>query len=135
MKRAPDQGCCLSRKNRQNLLAFRQPAGKLQRHPCLQSLEHRFFRGSRGETVADDLKVLDQRLQLCGKTVLRFPVTLDGDAWYFGLSTIALIVLAVLAAYGCVVAVASHRRVFGQASTSVSTFSITTASCAAVCRK
>ena len=53
-------------------------------------------------------------MQLVEHFVLRFPVTLDGDAWYFGLSTIPLIILAVLAAYGCVVAVASQRRVLGR---------------------
>jgi hypothetical protein len=57
-------------------------------------------------------------MQLVEHFVLRFPVTLDGDAWYFGLSTIALIVLAALAAYGCLVAVPSQRRVFSHVSTS-----------------
>jgi serine/threonine-protein kinase len=43
--------------------------------------------------------------------VLRFPLTLDGDAWYFGSSTTALIILSVLALYGCVVAGAPQQRV------------------------
>ncbi len=53
-------------------------------------------------------------MQLVEHFVLRLPVTLDGDAWYFGLSMIALIVLATLAAYGCVVALASQRRAFSR---------------------
>jgi serine/threonine-protein kinase len=57
-------------------------------------------------------------MQLVEHFVLRFPVTLDRDAWYFGSSTMALIVLGALAAYGCVVAVASHRRVFRRVETS-----------------
>jgi hypothetical protein len=56
-------------------------------------------------------------MQLVEHFVLRLPVTLDRDAWYFGSSTIALLVLGVLAAYGCVVAVASQRRVLKQVET------------------
>jgi hypothetical protein len=41
--------------------------------------------------------------------LLRFPITLDRDAWYFGSSTMVLIVLAALATYGCVTAVGSGR--------------------------
>ena len=47
-----------------------------------------------------------------------FPVTLDRDAWYFGSSTIVLMLLGVLAAYGCSVAVGSQRRVLRQVATS-----------------
>ena len=57
-------------------------------------------------------------MQLVEHFVLRFPVTLDRDAWYFGSSTMALIVLGVLATYGCVVAVASHGREFRRVETS-----------------
>jgi eukaryotic-like serine/threonine-protein kinase len=56
-------------------------------------------------------------MQLVEHLVLRFPLTLDRDAWYFGSSTIVLLVLGVLAAYGCVVAVASQRRVLRQVET------------------
>jgi hypothetical protein len=53
-------------------------------------------------------------MQLVEHVVLRLPVTLDGDAWYFGLSTTALLVLAALALYGCLVPATRRRRIVSE---------------------
>jgi serine/threonine-protein kinase len=76
----------------------------------------------RGLTIASITVLIALRLgllayammQVVEHLMLRFPVTLDRDVWYFGSSTIVLLVLGGVAAYGCLVAVASQRRVFRQ---------------------
>jgi serine/threonine-protein kinase len=76
----------------------------------------------RGLTIASITVLIALRLgllayammQVVEHLMLRFPVTLDRDVWYFGSSTIVLLMLGGVAAYGCLVAVASQRRVFRQ---------------------